>query len=324
MKKIIGIGNSLVDYMITIENDSYLERVSLPKGSMNLIDSSKSDAIFTELKPFIAKKIAGGATANTINGLAKLNVDVTFVGKIGKDETGEVFKQDLINNGVKPVMFYSPTNSGKVAALITPDSERTFATYLGASVELSASDLNPDIFKGYDIAYIEGYLVQNHELIETACKYAKNSNCAVCIDLASFNIVQENYDFLNCIIEEYIDIVFANEDEAKAITGADPDEALEILSKKSDIAVVKIGKQGSMIKKDGKKYTVGIRPAKAIDTTGAGDLYASGFLYGFMNDYPIEKCGEIGSIISGKIVEVLGAKLSDDVWIDIKKEIEKV
>lgn len=324
MKKIIGVGNSLVDYIIMLDNDSYLEKVSLPKGSMNLVEKNRIDEIFAELKPFIARKIAGGSAANTMNGLSKLNSDVSFVGKIGKDDTGEFFKNDLIKNGVKPVLFHSQTSSGRVSAMITPDSERTFATYLGASVELSAIDLHPDIFKGYDICYIEGYLVQNHELIETACKYAKSSNCSVCIDLASYNVVEQNYDFLNRIIDEYIDIVFANEEEAKAITGLNPDEALEKLSKKTDIAIVKIGKNGSMIKKDGKKYTAGIRLANAIDTTGAGDLYAAGFLYGYINDFPIEKCAEIGSVTSGKIVEVLGAKMSDDTWEYIKNEIKTI
>lgn len=324
MKKIIGIGNSLVDYIIKLNDDSYLDKIKLPKGSMNLVDASFSSSILKDLKDNISQRAAGGSTANTITGLAKLGAQTAFIGKVGKDEVGDFFKNDLKGNGVTEKMFSSSTESGRVAALITPDSERTFATYLGASIELAAADLKTDLFKDYDICFIEGYLVQNHELIETACKLAAQNKCEICIDLASYNVVNENRDFLKRIIKEYINIVFANEDEAKSITGAEPEKALDILSADTDIAVVKIGKNGSMAKKDGKVYKAGVIKANAIDTTGAGDLYASGFIYGYAQNLSIDTCCKFGAVTSGNVVEVLGAKMNEQRWKNIIDEIKRI
>lgn len=321
MKKIIGVGNSLVDMMIRIPDESYLAEFKLAKGSMSLVDSKTSSTILERVKQFISQKAAGGSAANTINGLAKLGVPTAFIGKTGRDAIGDFFRADLKNNGVKDIMLESPTESGRVAALITPDSERTFATYLGASVELEAEDLKPELFKNSDICYIEGYLVQNHKLIETVCECADENNCEICIDLASYNVVNDNKEFLKEIIENYVDIVFANEDEAKAITGCEPEKALEELSKLCRIAVVKTGAKGSLVKSGKKIARAGVIPVNLIDTTGAGDLYAAGFLFGYIQGMPLEKCAHIGSITAGRIVEVLGAKLPEDTWTKIKKEI---
>ena len=165
-------------------------------------------------------------------------------------------------------------------ALVSPDSERTFATFLGAAVEISASDLKLEDFQGYDYFHIEGYLVQNYDLIETAVKLAKEAGCKVTIDMASYNVVEDNLEFLTRIVKEYVDIVFANEEEAKAFTGKEPREALDAIAEMTDIAVVKIGSKGSMVKRGDKVYTAGVIKANSIDTTGAGDLYAAGFIYG--------------------------------------------
>ncbi len=324
MKKIIGIGNSLVDILVKLENDNYLEKFELPKGSMTLVDADKIHNILVDVKDSIVRNSAGGSVANMINGLAKLGVETGFVGKTGKSKYGDVFVDDLISNGVKANMFRSETLAGCVAALISKDSERTFATYLGASIELSAADLSPELFADYDICCVEGYLVQNHELIETACKYAKQKNCMVALDLASFNVVDENLDFLKRIVKDYIDILFANEEEAKSFTEAEPEEALNIISEMVKIAVVKIGEQGSMIKSEGKIYKAGIMKANAVDTTGAGDLFASGFLYGYVNNYSFDKCALIGAITGGHIVEVIGAKMEDNTWDEIKEKIKSV
>ncbi|MBP7652721.1 adenosine kinase [Candidatus Dependentiae bacterium] len=325
MTKILGIGNSLVDMMIRIPDETYLSKFNLPKGSMNLVDINTSNMILNETGKFISQKAAGGSAANTVCGLAQLGVKTAFIGKIGKDETGNFFKSDLQSNSVEEKLFYSNSSeSGRVAALITPDSERTFATYLGASIELCAEDLKIDLFKWYDICYIEGYLVQNHKLIETACKLAADAGCEVCIDLASYNVVNDNKKFLEGIIDKYINIIFANEEESKSITGASPEQALNILGEMVDIAVVKIGKNGSMVKKGNDIFKAGIRAANAIDTTGAGDLFASGFLYGYINNYPFDKCAELGAITSGYVVEVLGAKMNGEIWGKIKSDIQKI
>ncbi|HPP87196.1 MAG TPA: adenosine kinase [bacterium] len=325
MKKIIGVGNSLVDILIKIPDISFLNEFNLAKGSMSLVDYATVNKILNRVEKYITQKSAGGSAANTINGLAKLGVSTAFIGKTGKDKYGVFFRDDLKKNGVVEKMFDSPTETGRVAALITPDSERTFATYLGASIELTEKDLTPDLFKNYEICYIEGYLVQNHKLVEAICEYAADNNCEICIDLASYNVVAENKSFLTGIIEKYVDIVFANEDEAREITGySSPEKAVKHLAKSVNIAVVKIGAKGSMIQSKETFEKIGTIAAKAIDTTGAGDLYAAGFLYGYVNNYSLCKSAEIGAITGGKVVEVIGAKMSDDTWADIKSQIKKI
>ena len=291
---------------------------------MQLINTERSQEINDAVSNYSKIMATGGSASNTINGITRLGMNGGFVGKIGKDDVGLFFTNDSINNGVKPHLLLSETPSGRCTVLVTPDSERTLCTYLGAACELEASDLKPEMFQGYDIFHIEGYLVQNHDLIRTAVRLAKQQGLKVSVDLASYNVVEENLDFLMEIIREYVDIVFANEEEARAFTGKEPEEALNIISEHCEIAIVKVGKDGSFIKSGDTIVQVQPRKATAIDTTGAGDLYASGFLFGLANNYSLEVCGKIGSLISGNVVEVLGAKMSDEVWDTIQVEIKKI
>jgi sugar/nucleoside kinase (ribokinase family) len=324
MKRILGMGNALTDILLRIENDEVLAQLNLPKGSMQLVDGGKSKEITTLLSEISPKMATGGSASNTINGITRLGAAAGFVGKIGKDEVGEFFRNDMLNNGVVPHLLYSETPSGQCTVLVSADGERTLCTFLGAACELDAKDLTPDMFVGFDIFHIEGYLVQNHDLIRTAVKMAKQAGLQVSVDLASYNVVEENLDFLNEIIRDYIDIVFANEEEARAFTGKEPEEALIHIADHCDIAVVKIGKEGSFIKSGSERVLVKPRLANCIDTTGAGDLYAAGFLYGLANGYSLDICGKIGSLVSGNVVEVLGAKMTDEVWKQIHAEIQKI
>jgi len=324
MKKVLGMGNALTDILLQIENDDALSGLQLPKGSMQLVDEGKSKEI-TDFLSYVQPKMAtGGSASNTINGITRLGASAGFVGKIGKDKVGEFFNNDMLNNGVQPHLLLSETPSGQCTVLVSNDGERTLATYLGAACELVATDLNAEMFEGFDIFHIEGYLVQNHDLIRTAVRMAKDSGLMVSIDLASYNVVEANLDFLNEIVREYVDIVFANEEEARSFTGKAPEEALIHISEHCDIAVVKIGKDGSYVKSGNEHVLVQPYLANCIDTTGAGDLYAAGFLYGLCCGYPLGICGKIGSLVSGRVVEVLGAKMDDKVWAEIHHEIKKM
>lgn len=321
MTKVLGMGNALVDALVRIDNDKVLQEQNLPKGSMQLVDWHTSEKVMKSVEGFTRSQASGGSAANTIHGLAKLGIQTGFIGKIGKDEVGTFFKNDLIDAKVNPLLAESDTRSGLALALVSPDSERTFATFLGAAVELSAEDLKLESFIGYDYFHIEGYLVQNYALIETAVKLAKEAGCKISIDLASYNVVEDNLDFLKRITEQYVDIVFANEEEAKAFTGKEPEEALYELAKIADYAIVKIGSKGSMVMHDNKVYRAGVIKANSIDTTGAGDLYASGFLYGLIKGFSLDRCAEIGSITAGNIIEVVGAKMDNARWNNIYKAI---
>ncbi|MFZ0282102.1 MAG: adenosine kinase, partial [Bacteroidales bacterium] len=166
MKRILGIGNALVDILTLIDDDMLLEVFELPKGSMQLVDKAKSEFVKAGTDHFPRTFSSGGSAANTIHGLAMLGADTGFIGSIGRDETGDFFERDMKSAGVNTLLFRRNTATGTAVALITPDSERTFATHLGAAVELTPEDLNPMLFSGYDIPYLEGYLVSIFPLIE--------------------------------------------------------------------------------------------------------------------------------------------------------------
>lgn len=326
MKKILGLGNALVDIMTQLDHDEYLPFFQLPKGSMILVDGDRSEKIYDETMHLEKTVRSGGSAANTIHGLANLGVESGFIGKIGTDNMGKVFHDDLEAAGIRAHLSQSDTSTGRAIALVSPDAERTFATYLGAAVELTAADFDEDVFKAYDILHIEGYLVQNHAMLLQAVQLAKKNNLRVSLDTASFNVVAENREFLLRIIREYVDIVFANEDEARSLTGKEPEEALEMMAEMCEIAVVKVGKEGSLVGSQpstvgSQRYKIGILPVKSVDSTGAGDLYASGFLYGLINGCGLEKCGRIGSILAGKVIEVIGPKIDADGWGIVRKMI---
>jgi sugar/nucleoside kinase (ribokinase family) len=321
MKKIIGMGNALVDIMTKLPNDSILTELNLPKGSMQLVDTGFSKRVVDNTAHLHPIMTSGGSAANTIHGLAQLGIQTAFIGKVGTDDLGNFFKNDLIEAGIQPYLLQSATPSGKAIALVSPDSERTFATFLGAAVELTASDINESMFNGYEFFHIEGYLVQNHQLIESAVKLAKQKGLKVSLDLASFNVVAENLDFLKSIVANYVDILFANEEEARAFSGLDAEGALEQIAGMCEYAIVKIGKQGSLLKHNGQILRVGIIGIDALDTTGAGDLYAAGFLYGLVHDMSLKECGTMGALLSGKVIENLGAKISDEGWHFIRKQL---
>jgi len=309
---------------LQIDNDEVLFSLNLLKGGMQLINTERSQEINDAVSDYSKIMATGGSASNTINGITRLGMPGGFVGKVGKDDIGLFFTNDSMNNGVKPHLLTSETPSGRCTVLVSPDTERTLCTYLGAACELDASDLKAEMFQGYDIFHIEGYLVQNHDLIRTALRLAKQEGLKVSVDLASYNVVEENIDFLNEIIRQYVDIVFANEEEARAFTGQEPEDALNTISQHCEIAVVKVGKDGSFIKSGDTTVQIAPRISNCIDTTGAGDLYASGFLFGLANNYPHDVCGRIGSLISGNVVEVLGAKMSDEVWDTILQEIDLI
>ncbi len=321
MAKVLGMGNALVDILIRLESDNLLDELNLPKGSMQLVDRTFAREIEDRAAGTGAKKASGGSAANTIHGLAEMGIETGYIGKIGHDELGDFFKQDLERAGIKPLLFRGKADTGRAVTLISPDSERTFAVYLGAALEQTAEDISSGLFRGYEYFHIEGYLLQNHELIETAIRIARENGLKVCLDLASYNVVEENLGFLKKLIPSYVDIIFANEEEALAFTGKEPEQALSVLSEMAEIAIVKTGDKGSLIRKGKEEFEIGIIKADCIDTTGAGDLYAAGFLYGLINKMPMQRSGEIGALLAGKVIEEVGAKISSGRWGEIRNSL---
>jgi len=325
MKKVLGLGNALVDILVRISDERLLASLELPKSCMTLVQESQITAILAKIQHLEKQETCGGSAANTISGLARLGIPAGYIGKIGHDAYGVLFDEEMKRHGVSPRLFFGRAQTGRALGFITPDSERTFATFLGSAVELEGSDLHAELFRGYDYFHIEGYMVQNHRLFETAVRLAKEAGLEVSLDLASHNVVRENIGFLQDMVTRYVDIVFANEDESMAFSGEkSPHEALVTISPKCRIAVVKLGKSGSLVRQRDERHEIGCIPAKAVDTTGAGDLYAAGFLYGLIRNYPLAVCGRIGSLLSGKVVEVIGAKLDESQWREVEDALPQL
>lgn len=325
MKKIIGIGNALVDLLATVENDNIFEELQLAKGGMTLVDYDKRMLIDRLFEPLHPRITTGGAVSNSMQALAHLGAHPGFIGKIGRDEMGRFYKNYLMTHGVEAHLPECDLPTGVASTFISPGGERTFATYLGAGALMNANDLSADLLKGYDYFFVEGYLVQNHDMVLRAVRLAKEADMKICLDMASYNIVDTDHDFITQLVDDYVDIVFANEDEARAFSHAEPLEALDDLASRCEMAVVKIGPKGAWIREGDKKVLVpAMDVTKVTDTTAAGDYFAAGFMYGYLQDAPLEVCGRIGSLLSGHIIQVVGTILSEDTWHEIKLNVSAI
>ena len=319
MKKIIGIGNALTDALVTLPNDELLHTFGLPKGSMTLIGDEEQQRIQECFASLDVQRATGGSAGNTMLALANMGAKPGFIGAIGDDATGSFFAANCEKCGITPYLTTLPVQSGIAYTFISPGGERTFATYLGAAAMMGPDNLTAEMFAGYDYLYVEGYLVQNHALILRAVELAKEMGLKVCLDLASYNIVAADHAFFTRLVAEYVDVVFANEEEARAFANAEPAEALECLHSQCEVAVVKLGPAGSTIMRKGEKVFVEAWSVeKVIDTTAAGDFYAAGVMYGLMNDYSLTQCAQVGTILSGHVIQIVGTQLSEETWNQMK------
>lgn len=318
---VIGIGNALMDILVNVGHDQLLE-MNLKKGTMELYDADEIKKIEEKVGKEGVKIAPGGSVANTIYGISQLGGNVVFIGKVGHDEHGAIYEQKMIEGGVGSRIIKKEGNTGRVVTMITPDTERTFATHLGIACQLEKEELFEDDIKESKILHICGYQLINPKLKRTvlhAMDVAKANGVKVSIDLAAPNIVSQNLADFTDVIKTYADIVFANEEEAEAFTGKKEKEALDVIADMCEIAVVKVGARGSFIKKGDETVEVSGIKADAVDTTGAGDSYAAGFLYGFTQGMELDKCGMIGSWIAAKVVSQLGARVEID-----KEELKKI
>lgn len=325
MDKIIGMGDALVDVLVRIDDDSLLEKLHLPKGSMQLIQEDTLSEIRKYTSGMKIHRSTGGSAGNTVCALAALGANPGFIGKVGQDETGAFFGDTLRQRGVNALLATCDLPSGIASTFISTDGERTFGTYLGAAATLRAEDLSRKMFAGYNYLYIEGYLLQDHDLMLRAVQLAKEEGLQVCLDMASYNVVEAERDFFDQLIVKYVDIVFANESEALAYTGKTPHEALEEIASKCSIAVVKTGKEGSLVKKGTEVIQLLSCPVdNVLDTTGAGDFYAAGFMYGLTCGYSLEKCVQISTILATAVIQEVGTTLPAKKWDEIKLNIESL
>ncbi len=318
-KLIVGVGSALID-ILAHENDEFVETVGAAKGGMIYVDKNIIEQTLHQAKSK-ARIVPGGSACNTAVGVAKLGGQSRFVGKCGRGEMGDLFENDLKTQNVQPALFRSDSPTGRVLSIITPDAQRSMLTYLGASSETQPGEITEQFFKNAAIVHIEGYLLFNPDLILAVMKAARSSGAKISLDLASYTVVEESVTLLQNIITDYVDILMANEDEAHAYTGhRDEARALEHLADCVNIAILKVGERGSYVARGGEVTAIEARLGKpAVDTTGAGDLWASGFLYGLVNGYSIEKCGDIGSACGYEVCKVVGASIPEEGWQRIRR-----
>ncbi|MBR6379823.1 MAG: adenosine kinase [Fibrobacter sp.] len=316
MKKVLGMGAALVDILANVD-DSWIEAQGVQKGGMNMVDWPQMEKFLLSLENPV--RVPGGSTCNTMVGLSRLGGSAAFISKIGDDDLGRLFQKHLERNGVESKLGISDAATGCVFSAVTPDAQRSMWTYLGASDFLGSDDFVPALYDGVGLLYAEGYRAFNADCFKKSFTLARSLGVETALDFSSFGVVdacRKTFDEL--FADKMIDIIIANEDEAFAYAGVKEEAALEVLAQKAKVAVVKIGKRGALIAKDGVVTRVQAGSAKAIDTTGAGDLWASGFLYGYMNGWDMERSGNLGSVVSNEVVQVMGAQIPEEGWSRIK------
>lgn len=318
---VVGIGSVLVDILVPA-TEGFVGRCGVPKGGMVYFDADTIQQVLLRADGRQVRVVPGGAACNTIMGVASLGGEARFLGKRGQDDYGMRFERDLNRRCVDPFLIQAPTPTGRVLSLITPDSQRTMLTYLGASAEMTPLEIPANVFENAAVAVIEGYLVYNRDLFLHALQQARAAGARILLDLASFTVVEENRALMEAVVEEYVDIVVANEDEAALFTGStDEEAALAALADLAQIAVVKLGARGSLIAADGGVHVIAPHGDGAIvDTTGAGDLWAAGFLYGLTTGMPLEACGRLASVCGYEVCRVMGANIPDEIWQRIRRE----
>jgi sugar/nucleoside kinase (ribokinase family) len=321
---VIGLGAALMDFLVEIDEDKLLE-FDLKKGEMHLVDEEKAKLVLEKINEhkLTIETIPGGSSANTLKGIALLGGHAILCGKVGDDSHGEIYVQEIEKFGLITRMNKHPKTTGQAISFITPDSERTFSTHLGAALELYKEDILEEDIEKSKVLHLEGYQIEGptRETIIHAIELAKKHDTLVSIDLADPGLIRRNKEFLKDLVMNHADIVFVNEKEAEEFTGLKEEEAAKELGKHCKIAIVKIGKEGSIIYHDERIIKIPSYLVKAVDTTGAGDSYAAGFLYGYCNNWHIEKAGRLGSLLASKVVAQKGVGMKDINVNELKKEV---
>lgn len=316
-KNFLGIGSPIVDLMARVEDD-FIEKITGEKGGMELVSSEEMSAIL-ELLDVEPVKVCGGSAGNTSFAIARLGANASFLGQLGIDGDGEFYTKSFLAHGGEKSRFKFIDNihTARCLSLVTPDSERTMRTDLGAAALLDPKSIQAEDFQGIDFVHIEGYLLFNPELAKRVLKTAKEAACKVSLDLGSFEVVAAAGDGLKDLLENYVDYVFSNEDEVKAFTGSDdPEEGLKKLGEYCEVAVVNLGAKGSLLCENGGPplFVSAFEAKNVIDTTGAGDYWAAGFIWGILAGMSLEEAAKLGALLGCEVVQQLGVEIPDDSW----------
>jgi sugar/nucleoside kinase (ribokinase family) len=313
---VIGIGNALVD-VISQEDDDFIASLDVPKGGMTLIDEEAATSIYERMAPAI--EISGGSAANTIVGVAAFGASAQYIGKVRDDQLGEVFVHDLRATGVRydTALAADGPSTGRCLVLVTPDAQRTMNTYLGASVHLGEADVDPDAIRRARVLYLEGYLFdppEAQDAFRLAARHARDAGRTVSLTLSDSFCVERHRAAFTDLVAEHADLVFANEAEILSLYEvASFDEAVDRVRDHGVTAALTRSEQGSVVVTADEVIEVPAHPVQQVaDTTGAGDLYAAGFLYGFSRGMDLATCGALGSLAAAEVISHVGARPEAD------------
>jgi len=309
---VAGIGNAIVDVLVFVD-ESLLTELGLTKGIMTLIDAAQAEAIYARLPAGI--ECSGGSAANTIAGIAALGGKGAYIGKVRDDQLGQVFRHDIRSAGIVFNTQDSATDSptARCLILVTPDAQRTMLTYLGACVELGPDDVDAEVISGAAVTYLEGYLYDPPEAKRAflrAAEIAHRAGRLVSLSLSDPFCVDRHRDAFLDLIANHVDILFANEAELCALYRTDSfDDAIRQVRGHAQIAAVTRGPRGSVVVTADTTHIVAADSVETVvDTTGAGDLYAAGFLYGFTQGLDLPTCALLGGIAAGEVISHVGAR----------------
>ena len=309
---VLGIGNALVD-VITSVDDDFVTAHDFPRGATTMVDLDRADAIYADLPP--AQEISGGSCANTIAGLASFGTNVAFIGRVRDDQLGKVYTHDLRSLGVHfdvpPATTGPPT--GRCLVMVMPDAHRTQCTYLGASTFIGPEDVDPEVVARAHVTYLEGYLWDQppaKEAIRKAATAARGAGRQVALTLSDPFCVDRHRDEFRDLVADEIDVLFANESEICSLYEVDDfDAALQQVRRHCRIGALTRGEHGSVVIAGDSVHVLEAEPVdRLVDTTGAGDQYAAGFLYGLTHGHDLDTCGRLGSMAAAEVISHYGAR----------------
>ncbi len=319
-QNVMTISDAIVDYILFVD-DAYLDQVPGTKGGCSLVDHETLLNILDQSHS-TPTLVPGGSAVNMLKGLSTLGHTCTLIVSIGKDHAGDLYLEGLKKHGINLNLQRTPLLTGKCVSLVTPNGERTMRTYLGNSGVNAKLDLTQTSFEDLSLFHIEGYQLQHHELIRTAISLAKQAGARVSMDLASFETVRTETPFIWELIESRkIDLLFANKDEVRALTSCAPNLACDLLAAYCPTVVVTLGEKGCLVQQGSTQLWHPAFHVPTVDTTAAGDLFIGGFLHGYLNQYPLEKCAWMGSLLASYVVQVIGSEISPQQWDEIHSKL---
>jgi len=317
--EVLCIGNPFIDHIIEVD-DAFIEEIAGQKGGMVPVTYNALLEIIHKSgkEPLL---LLGGSGANTLRGLTHLGHRCGLVGRIGQDAPGHIFLKKLKEIGAISYLVQSTTPTAQAVCLITPDKERTMRSFLGASSEMSEDDIDPSLFQNTKLVHLEGYSLMNGNLTQHTMEIAKQVGAKVSFDLGSFEVVSVHRETIIGLLGQFVDILFANAEELYSLVKRTPEEGCQLLNELCDVVVILLGKEGCLVGHRGEVTYVPAQTVDAVDTTGAGDLFASGFLHGYLKGVSVVDCARYGVLTGAAVVQVRGVDISAAQWKELKKKM---